>query len=140
VYDTRLVGADRRVRRRVCPECGTRFATVEKVFDPTHENAISQQERQSLMDQLSDFLNYARDRITDGDESLPASPEDCAAVMGFLCALVPEYELDQQAGAADGAARLADRKQAIVAGLRRGRGTKPAAIDNSGDGNPPEAA
>jgi hypothetical protein len=73
-------------------------------------------------------------------KTLPASPEDCAVVMGYLCALVPEYELDQQANAADGEARRADRRQAIAAGIRRGRGAKPAATADNGDGGASEEA
>jgi hypothetical protein len=74
------------------------------------------------MDRLSDFLSYARDRLVTGDEPLPCEPEDAAAVMGYLCALVPEYELDRQAAGEADAARAADRKQAMMAGLRKARG------------------
>jgi transcriptional regulator NrdR family protein len=71
VFDSRPVGADRRVRRRLCRDCGTRFVTIEKVFDPVYENAIYQQKRQSLMDQLSDFLTYAGSASPIGDENSP---------------------------------------------------------------------
>lgn len=74
------------------------------------------------MDRLSDFLSYARDRMLTTDEPLPCEPEDAAAVMGYLCALVPEYELDRQAVANADAARSADRKHAMLTGLRRARG------------------
>jgi len=77
------------------------------------------------MNELSDFLSYARDRMLTSDETLPCEPEDAAAVMGYLCALVPEYELDRQAAADAGATRAADRKQAMMAGLRKARGAPP---------------
>jgi hypothetical protein len=100
------------------------------------------------MDQLSDFLHYARDRITNEVDDLPCAPEDAAAVMGYLCALVPEYELDQQEDAADNQARQTDRKRAIVDGLRRARGAKPTtsspttstAANNTSDNAGPESA
>lgn len=81
------------------------------------------------MDQLSDFFSYARERMLSSDETLPCEPEDCAAVMGYLCALVPEYELDRQANAASNEARQADRKQAVLAGLRKARGAKAPAAE-----------
>ena len=76
------------------------------------------------MERLSDFLNYARERMLASDETLPCEPEDCAAVMGYLCALVPEYELDQQTNFASIEARSTERKQAILTGLRKARGAK----------------
>jgi hypothetical protein len=73
------------------------------------------------MDQLSDFLNYARDRVVnDDDETLPCSPEDFSATLGFLCALVSEYELDRQTTSKDDAARLADRKRVDAGRLSPG--------------------
>jgi hypothetical protein len=80
-----------------------------------------------MIGDLSDFLSYARERMLASDETLPCEPEDCAAVMGYLCALVPEYELDRQANVASSEARSVDRKQAILAGLRKARGAKASA-------------
>ena len=75
-----------------------------------------------MINDLSDFLDYARDRLTNSNDPLPCEPEDCAAVIGYLCALVPEYQLDRQEQAQDGETRRADRRQAMLDGFRRARG------------------
>ena len=49
--------------------------------------------------ELEGFLNFARDRLAETDEPLPCESEDCAAMLGYLRALVPEYELARQADA-----------------------------------------
>jgi hypothetical protein len=84
---------------------------------------------------LERFLNFARDRLTETDEPLPCEPEDCAAIMGYLCALVPEYNLAVQAETDSDISRRADRKRALVDGFRRARGAAPVARDESGNGN-----
>ena len=86
-----------------------------------------------MIGDLEDFLNFARDRLSQSDDPLPAAPEDCAAVMGYLCALVPEYQLTRQADASNGEARRADRRSAVLAGFRRARGAPPAAAPSAGD-------
>jgi hypothetical protein len=95
------------------------------------------------MDQLSDFLNYARERMLASDETLPCEPEDCAAVIGYLCALVPEFELDRRENVAANEARSAERKRAVLDGFRRARGAPPAPRPESPRGPvlvPPPAA
>jgi hypothetical protein len=74
---------------------------------------------------LERFLNFVRDRITQTDEVLPCEPEDCAAVMAYLVALVPEYQLACQADMSNGETRRADRRRAVLDGFRRARGQGP---------------
>jgi hypothetical protein len=99
-----------------------------------------------MIGDLEDFLNFARDRLSQSDDPLPSAPEDCAAVMGYLCALVPEYQLTRQADASNGEARRADRRSAVLAGFRRARGAPatPPAPASAGDDDdaaaPTEAA
>lgn len=85
-----------------------------------------------MVDELSDFLDFARDRLMNSNDPVPCEPEDCAAVLGYLTALVPEFELSRQAEATDGEARRADRRQAVLNGFRRARG---AASNGSASGN-----
>lgn len=85
------------------------------------------------MMELEGFLNFARDRLAETDEPLPCDPEDCAAVLGYLAALVPEYQLARQAEAAGYEERQADRRRAVLDGFRRARGA--AAPTNGGNGN-----
>jgi len=85
------------------------------------------------MTELEGFLNFVRDRLAETNEPLPCEPEDCAAVLGYLAALVPEYQLARQAEAAGYEERQADRRRAVLDGFRRARGaTAPA---NGGNGN-----
>jgi len=63
--------------------------------------------------------------------------------MSYLYALVPEYELDRQANVASNEARSTERKQAILAGLRKARGAKaPAEAEpnRKGQANAPAEA
>lgn len=86
--------------------------------------------------ELEGFLNFARDRLAETDEPLPCEPEDCAAVLGYLAALVPEYQLAQQTEAANVEERQADRRRAVLEGFRRARGAAPpASAGNAGNGN-----
>jgi len=85
------------------------------------------------MTELEGFLNFVRDRLAETDEPLPCEPEDCAAVLGYLAALVPEYQLARQAEAADYGERQANRRSAVLDGFRRARGA--AAPASSGNGN-----
>jgi len=80
-------------------------------------------------------LEAARDRLAETDEPLPCEPEDCAAVLGYLCALVPEYDLTRQANAMDDEQRRAERRRAVFDGFRRARGAVPANESGNGDGN-----
>lgn len=89
-----------------------------------------------MVDELSDFLDFARDRLMNSDDPVPCAPEDCAAVLGFLVALVPEYQLARQAEATDGEARRADRRQAVLNGFRRARGAASNGSTNGNGGRP----
>lgn len=82
------------------------------------------------MTELEGFLNFARDRLAETDEPLPCEPEDCAAVLGYLAALVPEYQLARQAEASDSEERRADRRRAVLDGFRRVR-----IVTSNGNGN-----
>jgi hypothetical protein len=84
------------------------------------------------MVEIESFLTYAEERLAT-DEPLPCEPEDYAAMLVYLMALVPEYQLVRQAEAAAREARQADRRRAAVDGFRRARGA-PAAAGN-GNGN-----
>jgi hypothetical protein len=73
------------------------------------------------------FLDFCRNRVTDGDEPLPAAPEDVAATIGWQLALIGEFSLAQQALAVNGDERRAERKRAALDGFRRrARGAPPA--------------
>jgi hypothetical protein len=69
--------------------------------------------------------------LAETDEPLPCEPEDCAAILSYLCALVPEYNLACQVDS--DVERRADRKRALVDGFRRARGAAPVARDESGN-------
>lgn len=85
--------------------------------------------------ELEPFLNFARDRLAETDEPVPCDPEDCAAVLGYLCALVPEYELARQADSLGDEERRADRRRAVFDGFRRARGAMPANGNGGSNGN-----
>jgi hypothetical protein len=72
------------------------------------------------------FPNVARDRLAETDEAQPCEPEDCVAVLGYFGALLPEYELAQQAEASGDEERRAERWRAVFDGFRRARGAMPA--------------
>jgi len=75
---------------------------------------------------ISDFLAYVRQRLVDDDDlSCPCDPEDCAAVVAWLAAIAPEWELARRQGVADEAQRIQDRRNAVIAGFRTARGAKP---------------
>jgi hypothetical protein len=91
--------------------------------------------KEVAMFDLERFLTFARDRLAETDEALPCEPEDCAAIMSYLCALVPEYNLACQVEADSDVERRADRKRALVDGFRRARGAAPVVRNESGNDN-----
>ena len=86
------------------------------------------------------------------DEPLPCDPEEFTAVLGYLCALVPEYELARQADALNDEERRAVRwlpahARSDASQWQRQRQTQAAAILTAGRVilagkplHPPEAA
>jgi hypothetical protein len=88
-------------------------------------------EMEVVMFDLERFLTFARDRLAETDEALPCEPEDCAAIMSYLCALVPECNLACQVEADSDVERRADRKRALVDGFRRARGAAPVRDDTT---------
>jgi hypothetical protein len=49
----------------------------------------------TVMMEIEAFLAYAEERLAT-DEPLPCEPEDYAAMLVYLMALVPEYQLERQ--------------------------------------------
>jgi hypothetical protein len=87
----------------------------------------------TVMMEIEAFLAYAEERLAT-DEPLPCEPEDYAAMLVYLMALVPEYQLERQTEIAAREAKQADRRRAALDGFRRARGV-PAAKNGNGNGN-----
>lgn len=81
---------------------------------------------------IEDFLNYAATRLANDDDPLPCEAEDYGAVLAYLMALRPEYQLTLTDDAASREARRAERRRGVLDGLRRARGASPAPVPNGG--------
>jgi hypothetical protein len=84
------------------------------------------------MMEIEAFLAYAEERLAT-DEPLPCEPEDYAAMLVYLMALVPEYQLERQTEIAAREAKQADRRRAALDGFRRARGVPASKNGNANE-------